>query len=245
MFYKIGAKIERSLNFFFKWVLESILNGWKGWVFVIGVFSYCIFWLSSGLKQNFWETIYTLGFFVIFTATILLNQKYIQIRKIFDFIQHSMITFMISCSVVSALVIASYYSAIILGLIDLNQEKNPVARDFGLLIFMGLTLIVCFSFNSTSLLVKGYMQRYDEKWKSYHHCFLYFLPLVIIGMSSIWLIWVAYMKVELPHRAQEYIKVVVQTKLMMFAFVLHFILLLSSAYSIEKKHLENDIDLSK
>ena len=110
---------------------------------------------------------------------------------------------------------------------------------------MGLTLIVCFSFNSTSLLVKGYMQRYDEKWKSYHHCFLYFLPLVIIGMSSIWLIWVAYMKVELPHRAQEYIKVVVQTKLMMFAFVLHFILLLASAYSIEKKHLENDIDLSK
>ena len=34
MFYKIGTKIERSLNSFFKWVLESILNGWKNGAYV-------------------------------------------------------------------------------------------------------------------------------------------------------------------------------------------------------------------
>ncbi len=55
MFYKIGTKIERSLNSFFKWVLESILNGWKGWVFVISGILGLMFLIIDSLKSNFWE----------------------------------------------------------------------------------------------------------------------------------------------------------------------------------------------
>lgn len=162
-----------------------------------------------------------------------------------DFIKNSVATFVFNYGFVSALVISSYYIAIAFGLIALNPQEKQVPDGFGVIIVILITLIVLFSFNPTSLIVKGYMQRYDEKWKNYHHHYLYSLTLAIIAMSSIWLIWFSYMKLEVPSWRQEYIKVVVQTRFIIGAFVWHFFFLIGGAYFVEKKCLDKDMDLKK
>ena len=112
-----------------------------------------------------------------------------------------------------------------------------------------LISVVLFSFKPTSLIVKGYMQRYDEKWKIYSPnnlgaAFLT-ISLFLMSISSAWLIWVGYIGANFPVLEKEYIKVNTLVLLVSFAFLGYFISFLCSAYSIEKKHLENDIDLSK
>jgi len=240
MFYKIGSRIE---SFF-----EFIFNGWKGWAFSIIVLCYYIFFQVQAFYQvqtsiNLEEIIYFGSFCAIVGTILFLRKKFLKIRKVLDFIQNCVTTFVFSYGFVSALTIASYYLSIAFGLIDfnsnnMNQGKAPMQTDIELVILMVLVLIVIFAFNPTSLMIKGYMQRYDDRWKTYDHSICYFATLIIVGISSIWLIWIEYIGVDFPVLKKEYIKVIIQTKFMVGAFILHFCCILYSAYKVEQKYIE-------
>jgi len=112
---------------------------------------------------------------------------------------------------------------------------------------MALIFVVSFSFKPTSLIVKGYMQRYDEKWKIYNptNCSAIFLilSLALMSISSTWLIWVGYIGVDFPVLEKEYIKINTQVALMLFAFASYFSSFLCSSYLIEKKYLESGVSI--
>lgn len=236
VFYKIGAKIE-------KWIFESILSGWKGRVFAISGILAFIFGIIDSLKSDFWSKTFCI---LVFFVVIFLYRKY---SKIFDFIQNSLVTFMFTYGFISVVIIALYYFAIKIGVINLMPGKEQAKSNIELIILAALMFVVLFSFNPTSLIVKGYMQRYDEKWKIYnptnYSAMFLALSLVFMYISSAWLIWVGYIGVDFPVLEKEYIRINTQVVLMLFAFASYFISFLCSAYLIEKKYLENGVSIGK
>ncbi len=128
-----------------------------------------------------------------------LYRKY---SKIFYFIQNSLVTFMFTHGFISLVVIALYYFAIKIGVINLKSGEEQANSNIQLIILTALIFVVLFSFKPTSLIVKGYMQRYDEKWKIYNptnwSAIFLILSLALMSISSTWLIWVGYVGVDFP-----------------------------------------------
>lgn len=239
IFYKIDYKIDKYCSY----INESAVNGWKGWIILIAVVSSFIFLPIYFLNQNpaKLSDMVDFGiFFGIFCAIILLRKNFPQIRKIFDFIQHSCTTFIFNCVFVSILVFASYNLTITLGLINLYSETKQASIYFEAIVIMVLASIVLFSFNPTSLIMGWYMEIYDKKWKTYRHFYLYYLTLALITIFSILVIWSEHSGVDFPHLAKLQINAITQAKIILFAFILHFLSLLISAYDVERKYLKNE-----
>lgn len=234
-FYKIGSKIELFL--------KPLVAGWWLWVLLIFLLLCFLFLQINDFNRadyslDIGEMMKFCVFFVVFFVILFFGERNLRFRKILEFVQHCVTTFIFNYGFVSTVTISSYYLAITLDFIDLNPDKDHIQKGLGLILIIFLTLIVTFSFSPTSLIVKGYMQRYDDKWKTYHHHYVYIFPLFMLGLSSMWLIWVEYKGINFPFLAKEYIKVITQTKIVLGALVVHFFTFLLSAYFLEKKCIE-------
>lgn len=92
-------------------------------------------------------------------------------------IPNSIVTFSISYGYVALLVTAAYFSLVRIGFINLDPEEKifPVDDVYVVITICIISMLIAIlSYQPTSLMIKGYMQRYDPKWKEYSQiCIIY------------------------------------------------------------------------
>ncbi len=169
--------------------------------------------------------LFLLAVFITFLASLkYIWHKYEKFREYTRFFIHSVATFSISYAYVVLLVVVAYFSAVRIGFLNLDPEGKmfPVDEVYVVFsIFAISALVALLAFEPASLMIRGYMKRYDKRWKDYSHSIFYIIFLAVLCLFVILPIGFKLLSHELNERLREYLMIRLTTSFMIVAYIAH------------------------
>lgn len=239
--YKLAVKIRKAFNKTFS-EKSRRLSG-NMFIATVAITLVCMFLYPIVFNG---ESIDFIGLFLVtgliavlsFLHYILCKEKNEKCRRFTRFFIHSVATFSISYGYVALLIVVAYFLAVRIGFLNLDPAGKmfPVDDVYILFLIFAISMLAAsLAFEPTSLMIRGYMKRYDKRWKDYSHSIFYIIFLAGLCLFVILSTGFELITHELNRRLQEYLRIRWTTNFTIIAYIIHLCFMLYAQYKIEEK----------